>query len=58
MPITITPEVILYISLLINNLVGMALKNLEGKTLDEIKEMIAAEQAKKNQLLAEMHSTD
>jgi hypothetical protein len=58
MVITVTPEVILYISLMINNLVGMALKNLEGKTLEEIKEMIAAEQAKKNQLLAEMHSTD
>jgi hypothetical protein len=58
MVITITPEVVLYLSLFINNVVGMALKNLEGKTLEEIREMTAAEQEKQKLGMAEMHSTD
>ena len=58
MALIITPEILLYISLLIGNTVGKAMKNLEGKTLDEIKAMILDEQSKKSNLMAEMHSTD
>ncbi|MBU0846758.1 hypothetical protein KKH23_06165 [Patescibacteria group bacterium] len=58
MALIITPEILLYISLLISNTVGKAMKNLEGKTLDEIKAMILDEQSKKSSLMAEMHSTD
>jgi len=58
MALVITPEIILYLGILIQNIVGKAMKNLEGKTAAEIKAIRIAEQDESNRLMAEMHSTD
>jgi hypothetical protein len=58
MAIVITPELILYLSIIIRNLVGKSLKSLEGKSLDEIKAMVLDDKEMKEQLMIEMHSTD
>lgn len=58
MALTITPEMLLLINLLINNILNRLLVELEGKSKSEILEMIAAAQAESNELMARLHSTD
>ena len=54
MALVITPEMLLLINLLINNLLNRILTDLNGKSVEEIKAMIVAAQAESDALMAEL----
>lgn len=54
MAITLTPEMLLLINLLINNLLRRILLDLEGKTDEEIREMVAKAQFESDVLMREL----
>ena len=58
MPMVISAELILVLTTLLRNLLETGLKNLEGKTLDEVKAMAEDGSLLRRALMEELHSTD